>query len=215
MEDQTKIALVDDHELLRSGLSKIIERFEGYTVVIEAGNGKDFIDKIKTGIKPDIILLDISMPVMDGFETALWIKDNLPKSRVLVLSVSDNESAVIRMINSGARGYLLKDSKPAVLKQAFDNVRDRGFYSNDLMNSTKIWNAQHSSRISKPIFISDREKEFLQLACSDLTYKEIADRMHSSPRTIDNYRDNLFFKFDIKSRVGLVLFAIKEGHYKI
>lgn len=215
MEEQLKIALVDDHALLRSGLARIIERFDGYKVITEAGDGREFIERIQKDGIPDIILLDISMPGMDGFETALWIRENLPGSKVLVLSMSDNESTVIRMIKSGARGYILKDGKPAQLKEAFDSIRDKGYYSNDLINNSKVWDVKHSQSNSRIFHITDRQKEFLQLVCSELTYKEIADKMNASPRTVDNYRDSLFQKFDIKSRVGLALFAIKEGYYKI
>lgn len=210
---QTKIALIDDHELLRNGLAKIIDRFEEFRVVFEAGNGKEFIENISRNEVPDIILLDISMPVMDGFETAAWIKKNIPRSRILVLSMSDSESTVIRMINLGARGYILKDSKPVVLRQALESILKKGYYSNDLVNSRLIHEVEQGT--FKNILISPREKEFLQLACSEMTYKEIAEQMHASPRTIDNYRDNLFEKFDIKSRVGLALFAIKHGYYQI
>ncbi len=208
-----KVVLVDDHELLRNGLARIIDRFESYQVIFEAGNGKEFIESVAENETPDIILLDISMPEMDGFETAKWIKKNLPYSRILVLSMSDNESTVLRMINLGARGYILKDSKPAILKEAFDNIIQKGYYSNDLVNSRMIYEVQHGTL--RKIAISQREEEFLQLVCSDLTYKEIADKMNASPRTVDNYRDNLFVKFDIKSRVGLALFAIKQGYYHI
>lgn len=210
---KTKVALVDDHELLRNGLARIIERFENYTVILEAGNGIEFIEALPKSEVPDIILLDISMPEMDGFETASWIRKNLPKARILVLSMSDNESTVLRMINLGARGYILKDSKPAILKEAFDNIVEKGYYSNDLVDSHMIFEVQHGTL--KKISISQREEEFLQLVCSDLTYKEIADKMNASPRTVDNYRDKLFIKFDIRSRVGLALFAIKQGFYHI
>lgn len=214
MQNQlTKVALVDDHELLRNGLARIIERFDNYKVAFEAGNGKEFIEALSKNEEPDIILLDISMPEMDGFETAAWVKKHLPKCRILVLSMTDNESTVIRMINLGARGYILKDSKPVVLKSAFDHIIQKGYYSNDLISSRLIYEVQHGT--FRNMIISPREKEFLQLVCSDLTYKEIAEKMNASPRTVDNYRDSLFIKFDIKSRVGLALFAIKEGYYHI
>lgn len=208
-----KVALIDDHELLRNGLARIIDRFEKYQVISEAGNGREFISTTTKSREPDIILLDISMPVMDGFQTAEWIRTNLPESRILVLSMSDDESTVIRMINLGARGYILKDSKPVVLQQAFDSIIEKGYYSNDLVNSRLIRKLEHQS--IQDLLINEREREFLQLACSDLTYKQIAEKMNTSPRTIDNYRDNLFVKFDIRSRVGLALFAIKQGYYHI
>ena len=132
------IALIDDHSLLRGTLVSLIESFEGYKVVLEADNGKDFIDKLSPDHKPDIILLDITMPEMDGFQTAAWIKKNLPEARILVLSMMDNETSIIRMLREGARGYLLKDSKPSVLRKALDEVRDRGFFMNDLVTNKML-----------------------------------------------------------------------------
>lgn len=215
--NDTKVALIDDHQLLRNSLGIIIDKFPGYHVISESDNGKDFISHFRKNEIPDIILLDIHMPVMDGFETAEWLKKNLPTARILVLSMMDNDASVIKMIHLGARGYILKDSKPAILKEAFDSIMQKGYYSNDLVNSKmfNFLNPQNNSIVSDRISITEREQEFLRLACSEMTYKEIAHQMEASPRTLENYRDSLFKKFDLKSRVGLVLFAIKEGYYKL
>ena len=214
--EKTKVALVDDHELMRNGLARIIERFEGYQVLFEADNGEDFIRQVSESEHPDIVLLDISMPVMDGYQTAEWLKKNMPKMRVLVLSMMDNEKAIIKMIQLGARGYILKDTKPAVLKQAFDQICAYGYYSNEQLTGKLIHQARENLLAEEEEFrITEREKEFLHHVCSELTYRDIAKLMNSSPRTIDNYRDALYRKFDIKSRVGLALFAIKHGYYII
>lgn len=212
--DLVKVALVDDHHLLRSGLAKIIDRFAGYKVILEAGNGKEFIKEVRSVGPPDIVLLDVSMPEMNGYETAEWIARNLPKSKVLVLSMLDNEIAVLRMVQCGARGYILKDSKPAELKEALGHMVKHGFYSNDMLTSRHILQAADADT-SAVFKITGREKEFLQHVCSDLTYREIAARMNVSSRTVDNYRDALFEKFDIKSRVGLALFAIRAGYHSV
>lgn len=207
-----KVALVDDHELLRAGLARIIDKFDGYKVILEAGNGKEFIDSIDKNNIPDVVLLDISMPVMDGYETAAWIGKNHPDLKILVLSMLDNESAIIKMIRLGASGYILKDSKPVVLKEAFDTITASGFYSNDLVSSQLFYRVRHQT--DTPIEVTEKEKEFLRYACTEMTYKEIAEKMFISSRTVENYRDALYEKFDIKSRVGLVLFAIKEHYCK-
>ena len=210
----TLVALVDDHELLRSGLAVIINSFDGYKVVMQAGNGKEFIDQLNHEAPPDIVLLDITMPVMDGFETAEWIKKSLSSTRVLVLSMLENDIAIIRMMKNGARGYLLKDSKPKIFKQALDNIRDTGYFINELI-SDKLMNYisnGNSFAVNAPFgSLSDNEVHFLRLICSDKTYKEIAEEMCVSPRTIDSYRDNLFKKLDIKTRVGLAIFAMKHN----
>lgn len=218
MKNPIKVALVDDHHLLRNGLARIIDRFDGYSVVLEAGNGREFIDILAEdeNLSPDIILLDISMPEMDGYQTAEWIKENLPEARVLILSMLDNEIAVLRMLQLGARGYVLKDIKPTVLKEAFDHIQNYGYYSNDLVTSRLLTQVANSEPGTQPAFtVSQREKEFLHMVCSDLTYREIAGKMNVSSRTVDNYRDSLFHKFGFKTRVGLALFAIKSGYYEI
>ncbi len=218
-KNSTRIALVDDHVLLRNGLASLIESFEGYTVLFQADNGKEFIEQLKTHPAPDIILLDITMPEMNGFETAAWIKRNTPSIKILVLSMMDNDEVVISMLKAGARGYILKDSKPVVFKQALDNIRDTGFYMNELV-SNKMLNFVHHEEnkgreVSAIAQLSPRELTFLQYACSEMTYKDIAVEMQVSPRTIDGYRDELLKKLNLQSRVGLVLFAIKHGLYKL
>ncbi len=216
---KTQIALVDDHTLLRNGLASIVKTFEGYSVLLEADNGKDFIEQLKTSAAPDIVLLDINMPEMNGIETAIWIKKNLPFAKILVLSVMDTDSVIISMLKHGARGYILKDSKPAIFKQALDNIRDSGFYMNELVSNKMLNyvtndedNATKAHLISQ---LTDNEITFLQLSCTEMTYKEIAEKMKVSPRTIDGYRDHLLKKLNVQSRVGLVIFAIKYGLYKL
>ncbi|HKO81554.1 MAG TPA: response regulator transcription factor [Chitinophagaceae bacterium] len=218
-KNTTRIALVDDHALLRNGLASLIQSFEGYTVLFQADNGKDFIQQLKTNPVPDIILLDITMPEMNGFETAAWIKKNAPSIRILVLSMMDNDEVVISMLKSGAVGYILKDSKPAVFKQALDNIRDTGFFMNELVSNKMLNFLSHEESKGKEMSaisqLSPRELTFLQYACSEMTYKDIAVAMQVSPRTVDGYRDELLKKLNLQSRVGLVLFAIKNGLFKL
>lgn len=207
------IALADDHVLLRKGLASLVQGL-GYTVVLEVDNGQDLVDKLQSGIEPDLVLMDINMPVKDGYEATRWIKENKPDIKVLALSMYDDESAIIRMLKYGAKGYVLKDIEPAELRTALDAVINKGFYYSEIVTGKLIHSINRSDdeavngNIAK---LNDREIEFLKLASSELTYKEIAEQMHLSPRTIDGYRDGLFEKLNIKSRVGLVLFAIKHG----
>ncbi|MEO8412842.1 MAG: response regulator transcription factor [Ginsengibacter sp.] len=213
----TTVALVDDHVLLRNSLATIINNFEGFKVLLEADNGQHFIEQVAKNVAPNVVLLDISMPVMDGYETAMWIRIHLPMTNILVLSMMDSDRSVIRMINHGARGYILKDSKPAVLKEALESISSKGFYSNDLISSKMMYYVNNEEKRKKdPVVtaaasLNAKEITFLKQACSEKTYKEIADAMHVSPRTIDTYRDALFEKLQLKSRVGMVLFAIREG----
>jgi DNA-binding NarL/FixJ family response regulator len=216
--DTTHIALVDDHILLRNGLASIINSIPGYSVSFEANNGRDFINQLKTNAEPDIVLLDINMPEMNGVETAIWLKENLPSAKVLVLSVMDTDSVIISMLKHGARGYILKDSKPDVFRQALNSIRDSGFYMNELV-SNKMLNyvtrAEEPANDSVISSLNENEITFLHLSCTELTYKEIAEKMKVSPRTVDGYRDHLLKKLNVQSRVGLVVFAIKYGFYKL
>jgi two-component system invasion response regulator UvrY len=208
------IVLVDDHSLLRNGLAELVKS-QGHTVLFEADNGKDFLANLDTKLLPDIVLMDINMPEMDGFETAQWIKANHPEIKVLALSMYDNETSIIRMLKCGAKGYILKDSEPAELKAAIHALMDKGFYYSDLV-SGKLMHAinkldDESDGLKSLVPLNDRETAFLKYSCSELTYKEIADKMFVSPRTIDGYRDALFEKLHVKTRVGLVMYAIRNG----
>ena len=212
------IALVDDHVLLRNGLAALANAI-GYDVVFEAGNGEECIQNINAGKIPLVILMDINMPVKDGFETTLWLKQNHPEIKVLALTMVDDENAVIRMLKNGARGYLLKESGPAELKAAIHAVKEKGFYYSEMVKGRLVHSLTGEDDESKTsqqlIHLTDKEIQFLKLACSELTYKAIADQMKLSPRTVDSYRDNLFHKLDIKTRTGLAIYAIKNGIVKL
>ncbi|MBR2648536.1 MAG: response regulator transcription factor [Sediminibacterium sp.] len=215
-----KIALVDDHLLLRNGLAVVINSYEGYRVVFEAGNGIEFIQKLKENELPDIVLLDISMPYMNGYETAEWIKKNYPSIKVLVLSMLEDERSVIRMLQYGARGYITKGSDPKELKTALDTLSKKGMYFNQLVYQNLVGNIRN--QLAEPLDdsiilmgLKEKEKDFLRRTCSDKSLKEIAADMYLSPRTIDDYRDTLFEKLQVTSRTGLVLFAIRAGLVKL
>jgi two-component system, NarL family, invasion response regulator UvrY len=214
----TKIALVDDHKLLRKGLAALISG-QGYSVILQADNGKAFIEQLREDQLPDVVLLDINMPVMDGFQTLQWIKDHHPDINVIALSMYDQETSVIRMLKGGAKGYLIKDSEPDELRRAIETVLQKGFYSSELVSSRLIHNLHYTQGTETgddlPLKLTKREIEFLGLICTDLTYKEIASRMSVSPRTVDGYRDNLFEKLNVKSRVSLALYAIRQGYVQV
>ncbi len=207
----TTLALVDDHILLRNGLASLVQNL-GYTVLFEADNGNDFVLKLNKNGVPDIVLMDINMPVQDGYAATLWLKENHPQVHVLALSMYDDENSIIRMLKSGAKGYILKDSEPAELKTAIESIIRKGFYYSDMVTGRLMRTITDEDTTKTAAHkLSDREIDFLKYACTELTYKEIADKMYLSPRTIDGYRDALFEKLDIKTRVGLVLYAIKHN----
>jgi DNA-binding NarL/FixJ family response regulator len=215
MNETKYIAIVDDHTMFRKGLAALINLFPNYNVLLDSGNGKEFIEQINPTKLPDIVLLDISMPEMDGYATAEWIRANYPEIKILALSTMDSEAAIIKMIKSGAKGYVLKDAEPQELKLAFDEVLSRGYFYNEFV-SRKVLNAvnqltEHKNTTSTFANLTPREIEFLKYACTEMTYKEIADKMHLSVRTVEGYRDSLCEKLDIKTRVGLAVYAIKNG----
>lgn len=205
-----KIALVDDHVLLRNSLGILIGMLQDFEIILQAENGQDFINQLQTNPLPDIVLLDITMPIMDGVETAKWLKQNHPQVKVLALSMIKNDLVVIRMLKNGARGYILKDCEPAELKTALLQVYEKGYYYNELITPKMKANDDQGVDAYKSI-LNEQELIFLRWACSEKTHKEIAEEMKLSPRTIDGYRDSLFKKLNVSSRVGIAIFAMKTG----
>lgn len=214
----TTVALIDDHALIRNALKELINRFANFEVVIDVSNGQELIKALQqTPQPPDIALIDINMPIMDGFATAAYLQVHYPNIKMLALTVNNDDESVIKMLGLGAVGYLLKDAETDDLQAALVGVIADGYYHNELVHNTLLRAVKPiPTRFSSPIFVlQGREEEFLKLACTELTYKEIADQMCLSPRTIDGYRESLFEKLGLRSRVGLVLFAIRSGIVRI
>lgn len=207
------IAIVDDHILIAKAIAGVIENFPNYHVLYEAENGKALIEKFKNPKNiPDIVLLDITMPVMDGFETAKWLREHHPEVLILALSMQSDDLSLIKMIKSGANGYLLKNIQPIELNRALDELTSKGFYYPEWAAS-KIFSSLSAEPHHKApgIVISDRENEFLTYCCTEMTYKEIGEKMFCSARTVEGYRDALFDKLGLKTRVGLAVYSIKSG----
>lgn len=213
-ERQIKIAMVDDHILLRDALGVVINSFDNCQVILLASNGKELLGKMQADHLPNLVILDLNMPEMDGYETAKYLRINYPDIYVLVLTMYDSEISLLRMLQAGARGFLKKDIHPGELKLAIQSVMASGyFYSHTsagkLVNLFKKDNGMNGP--PERFGLSENELTFLRMASTDMTYKEIATLMKISPRTVDNYRDSLFVKLNVKSRVGLAIFAIKSG----
>lgn len=205
------IVIVDDHILIAKALEGIIDNFKEFEVIYVAENGKDLIQKFESNNKiPDIILMDISMPIMDGFESVLWLKENHPDIKVMALSMQGDDKSVIKMIKNGAKGYLLKNTNPKELENALTKLNSEGFFYPEWASKI-IFSNMNNEESKNSVRISDREKEFLTYTVTELSYKEIADKMCCSPRTVESYRDQLCDKLDLKTRVGLAVFAIKNG----
>jgi len=211
---KTKIALVDDHVLLRNALGKLIGGFSNCEVVIEVSNGKELMEHIKPGKLPDVVLLDLNMPGMDGYATAGWIRENFPEIHVLMLTMYDSEQALIRLLQHGVKGFLKKDIHPAELSYAINAVMQSGFYYSQHISGkmANLFRSRNGNGIAlEKALLTDQEIDFLRFASSDLTYKEIAMKMKLNPRAVDSLRDHLFDKLEVKSRVGLAMYAIRQG----
>jgi DNA-binding NarL/FixJ family response regulator len=187
----------------------MLKSFKVYDVVAEALNGKELQNKLlQSSVIPSIMLIDVNMPVMNGIETAKWLHTNYPQIKLVALSMNDNDAIIIDMIKAGCCAYLLKETHPDELEKALHEIHSTGYYNADAsnINFRRLLQTEKDS-----VQISDKEKQFLQYACSDLTYKEIAALMFLSERTIDGYRESLFGKLKVQSRVGLAMEAIRKG----
>lgn len=206
-----KVAIADDHTILRKGIVEIINKFGDMVVVAEAVNGKELVELLeKLTELPDICILDINMPVLSGYETAVVIKKRWKNMYLLALSMYDKEYNIIKMLRSGAGGYVLKDSDPEELKKAIISIVETGNYFSDLAPAKMFKMLDNQDRV--PIIeLNERERKFLELCCTERSYKEIADIMHCSPRTIDDYREKLFQKLGTTTRTGLAMYAIRSG----
>ena len=208
------IGLVDDHQLFSKSLEMMLSSFKGFTVVVDARNGVDLQEKLKSAkVQPDILLIDVNMPIMNGVQTATWMRANYPTIKLAALSMNDNDQSIINMFKAGCCAYLFKDTHPNDFELALNQIYHKGHYNSDhhLLNYSKLV----ANNESEKTHLTEKEKEFLVLACSDKTYRQIAGIMKLSERTIDGYRESLFKKFNVQSRTGMALEAIRRGLVKI
>jgi DNA-binding NarL/FixJ family response regulator len=207
------VVIVDDHTLLSQAIQGMVDNFERFKVLYTCKNGQELIDRFSESPKniPNVVLMDINMPIMNGIETTAWINKTHPDVNVMALSVEDENNTILKMLKAGAVGYLLKDTEKAVLEKALIEIVENGFYHTKSV--TNLLMKSISGSMDEQIVLKDREIEFLKLACTEMTYKEVADKMFLSPKTIDGYRNNLFIKLNVRNRVGLVMYAIRNKIY--
>jgi len=218
--EAVRIGLVDDHKLFRRGLISLIDILKlKCSIVFEVSNGKELQETIIEDNIPDILLLDVNMPEMDGFETVIWMQKEYPSVHILIISMIGKEETIVRMLKLGVKGYLSKDVEPNELEEAIKSVMDKGFYYTDFITGKLVHSFQNGVSEFEGALrfheLKEREREFIKHACSEMTYYEIADKMCLSPKTIDGYRNTLFEKLNVKNRVGLALHAVKEGWVKL
>ncbi len=206
--EKYSVAIIEDHTLLSQAIAEVINKFELFHVAFLCKNGAELVEKLKTHPAPKIILMDVNMPIMNGIETTKWLSENHPEIYVLALTVEEDEGTILKMIRAGAKGYLLKDVDKKTLEFALKKTIETGFYHSNIVVDVLVNSVTGKSNTKEAL--KDTEIEFLKLLCTEMTYKEIANKMHLSPKTIDGYRDNLFVKLDVKNRIGLVIYAIKN-----
>ena len=203
------VVVVDDHNLLSQAIGGLVDSFENFKVLYTCRNGKELIKRLDhPDDVPELVLMDVNMPILNGIETTEYLKKIFPRIKVLALSIEEDEAVILKMLRAGARGYLLKDVKKIELYNALLEVLEKGFYHTNTV--TKILVDSLTEDKEKETQLKDREIEFIRLACTEKTYKEIADIMHLSPKTIEGYRNNIFEKLHLRNRTGLVIYAIKN-----
>lgn len=218
----TKIAITDDETLFRKGLSMIIEDMDNMEVLLEAGHGQDLLNQLedrtsKAQDLPDIALLDLQMPVLNGIETAKRLQANYPDIKIIVLSTHFNKAFILNMIELGAASYLAKNTNPEEMEMTIQNVAEKGFHYNDEVMKIITENMRNKTR-PKASFseqLTSREEEILQLICEQMTANEIAEKLFISRRTVEGHRNNLLMKLNCRNIAGLVAYAVQNGLVKI
>jgi len=209
------VAIVDDHQLFANILETLINTFENFHVLYYAKTGSEFLNKLKdeTNI-PDVVLMDINMPGMSGIDTMTIVNEKYPSVKAIALTMETDDETIVKMLQAGARGYLSKDIDPEILKTSLREVAEKGFYYSERTREV-LFSSIYNKKDSPQVVLKEREIEFLKQVCTEKTYKEIASEMFLSPKTIDGYREALFEKLSIKSRVGLAIYAIKNKFYNV
>ncbi|MCE7996094.1 MAG: response regulator transcription factor [Roseivirga sp.] len=209
-----KLALVDDHNLFRQGIKLLLEDIGSVELIIEGSNGQELLDAMEDQV-PDIVLLDLEMPVLNGIETSKIIKDKYEDVGIIILTMYDDEQMIAHLMEIGANGYLLKDTTQEELQKAIQSVYENQFYFNDFVSKALLSGVRAKRKpepkIGNNIEVTRRESEVLQLICEELTTQEMADKLFLSPRTVEGHRQNLIEKFGVKNTAGLIIRAIKLG----
>jgi DNA-binding NarL/FixJ family response regulator len=214
------IAITDDEALFRRGMRLILEDYPDLRVILEAENGQDLLDKIRASDElPDVLLLDLKMPVMSGIEASEIIRREFPSIQIIAISSHFSKAFIINMIEIGASAYLGKNTDPDEVVETIRMVREKGFYYNtavmEVIRENIMSPASTKSSRQLSVEITNREKEVLQLICEQCTAQEIADRLYISVRTVDGHRNNLLSKLNCRNTAGLVVYALQHGLVKV
>lgn len=217
MKKRLKIFIADDHRLFRKAMVNLIKGFESIEEVKDAENGKELLTLIKYQ-QPDIAIVDLQMPVMDGTETCEAILSKYPDVKIIVLTMHDSDKYILHMMEMGVHAFLLKNTEPEELERAIDSVIEKDFYHNDLVSAVLRKNMREKKQGHRPSFnaieLSEREKEIVMLVCQEMTIKEIGQKLSLSEHTVRNHRSNIMDKVGVSNMVGLVKYAYDTGLVK-
>lgn len=204
------VVVVDDHFLLSQAIGGLVQDFKNFRVLYLCKNGQELLEKLKDPKNiPDLVLMDIKMPILNGIETTEHLRKIYPNIKVLALSIEEDEFTILKMLRAGAKGYLMKDTKKEILEEALLQVIESGFYYTT--NVSQILMDSLEKDIDTEL--KEKEIEFIKLACTNMNYKQISEAMCCSYKTVEGYRDSLYKKLGIKNRIGLVLFAIHHNMF--
>lgn len=209
-----KIAIADDYKIFREGLKVGLSSDENLEVLLEADNGEDLLKSLETQ-SPDVIIMDLKMPIMDGLEATKAVRKKYPSIKVLVVSMYDDDKFIIHLMENGANGYLLKNAEPDEIRRSIYAVHENGYYFNDLVNKALLKKLVLKNNL-KPSFnqnieLTEREQEVLKLICEEKTAAEIGKQIFLSPRSVEGIRQRLIEKVGVRNSAGLVMFAVKNG----
>ncbi|WP_341839803.1 response regulator transcription factor [Chitinophaga caseinilytica] len=211
-----KVAIADDHKIFRSGVIQTLTPYENINVVFEAEDGEHLLQIMQDQL-PDVILMDLKMPKMDGIQATIKVREKYPQVKIIILTMYEDDNFIVHLVENGANAYLLKNSEPEEIYEAICTTYEKGFYFNENVNLALLKKVLHKNKQQfKPTFknevqLTDRELEVLKLICSEQTTQEISEQIFLSPRTVEGLRQKLLEKLGVKNTVGLVLYAFRNG----
>lgn len=211
---EIKVAIADDHKIFRKGVILSLRHYTNIKFVLEADNGEDLLNQLDEA-KPDVILMDLRMPIKDGIEATKFISKHYPNIAVIVLTMHEDDRFVTHLMENGANGYLLKSTDPAEIKKAITDVVSKGYYLNNFVNRILLKRAHNKTKsipsLNNDFPVTDKEKDVLRYICMEFTSQEIGQKMEISPRTVESIKERLMERFGVKNTAGLVFFAVKNN----